>query len=156
MKIKSTLFNLIILLIIPFGIQAQKGSGRDMDDSKLESYRIAFFTQKLGLSTEESKAFWPVYDKYQGELKSLRMAQREQRKNMRADFEGMSDKDIEKFIDSEIQFRQNDLDLMKKYNSQFKSVLPIRKVALLYKTEEDFKRELLKRLQDRQGPPGKK
>ena len=147
---------LIFALMLSLQIQAQPVRGNSQDESRIESFRIAFITRKLSLSPEESKAFWPVYDKYQAELKSIRQNQRDQRKNLRQDFEDMSDKDIEKFVDSEIQMRQNELDLMKKYNTQFKAILPIRKVALLYKTEEDFKRELLQRLQDRPMAPGRR
>jgi hypothetical protein len=70
----------------------------------------------------------------------------------------MSDPEIEKFVDSEVAFRQAELDVLKKYQVQFKKVLPIRKVAKLIRAEEDFKRELLKRIQDRPegGPPPSK
>jgi hypothetical protein len=73
-------------------------------------------------------------------------------------FDEMSDAEIEKAVDGEIAFRQAELDIQKKYHPQFKKVLPIRKVGRLYRAEEEFKRELLNKLQDnkggrRQGPP---
>ena len=60
----------------------------------------------------------------------------------------MGEKEIEKFVDSELTFRQSELDLLKKYHGQFKQVLPIKKVAMLYRAEEDFKRELLDRIKE--------
>jgi hypothetical protein len=39
--------------------------------------------------------------------------------------------------------------LLKKYATEFKKVLPIKKVVLLFKAENDFKRELLKKLSQR-------
>jgi hypothetical protein len=60
----------------------------------------------------------------------------------------MPDKDVEKAVDTELGFRQNELDLLKKYHGQFKQVLPIKKVAKLYRAEEDFKRELLDRIKE--------
>ncbi|MBK7855460.1 MAG: hypothetical protein IPJ79_11655 [Bacteroidetes bacterium] len=39
--------------------------------------------------------------------------------------------------------------MQKKYHAQFKQVLPSKKVAILYRSEEDFKRELLDRIRER-------
>ncbi len=59
----------------------------------------------------------------------------------------MSDAEVEKMVDQEMAFRQSELDLQKKYHPQFKKVLPIKKVAKMYKAEDDFRRELLNQLQ---------
>jgi len=126
---------------------------------RVESMKIGFITDRLDLSPEEAKTFWPVYNNYSDELAKLRKGRRENIFNARENFDEMSDADIEKTVDNEIIFRQNELEIMKKYHPQFKKILPIRKVAKLYKAEEDFKRKLLEMLQerreDRQGPPPK-
>ncbi len=116
---------------------------------EIEAMKVAFLTRKLDLTPEEAKVFWPVYNQYQDELDGLRENHRKQRRDAKEEMEGMSDKDVEKLVDSEIQFRQNELDILKKYNSQFKSVLPMKKVAKLHRAEEDFKRELIQRIQER-------
>jgi hypothetical protein len=59
----------------------------------------------------------------------------------------MSDADVSKVLEDELVFKQNELNLTKKYLPQFKTVLPVKKVAKLFKAEEDFKTELLKRMQ---------
>jgi len=117
---------------------------------KVEALKIGFITKRLNLTPEEAKNFWPVYNKFQDELEKVRKQRREA---FRPDetFEGMSDAEIEKLVDAEIAQRQAELDIFKKYHPQFKQVLPIRKVALLYKTEEDFKRKLLEMIKERRG-----
>jgi hypothetical protein len=40
---------------------------------------------------------------------------------------------------------------VKKYHNQFKQVLPIKKVAMLYRAEDDFKKELLEKIKERRG-----
>jgi len=125
------------------------GGGPGMKQEKIEAMKVGFITQKLDLSTEEAQKFWPVYNKYQDELKVIR----ESRRN---DIEGksmetMSDKDVEKLIDNELQRRQQEVDLIKKYTVELKKVIPTRKVALLMRLEEDFKREVLKRIQENRG-----
>jgi ABC-type uncharacterized transport system substrate-binding protein len=60
----------------------------------------------------------------------------------------MSDADAEKTLQEMVNFRVSEADLIKKYAAEFKKVLPVKKVVLLYKAENDFKRELLKKLRE--------
>lgn len=115
---------------------------------RVEAMKVGFLTQRLNLTSEEAKVFWPVYNKYQDELEVLRKSRRENLVNAKMNFDEMPEKDVEKAVDSELGFRQHELDLLKKYHSQFKQVLPIKKVAKLYRAEEDFKRELLDRIKE--------
>jgi Spy/CpxP family protein refolding chaperone len=122
---------------------------------EIESMKIGFLTRKLDLTSEEAKAFWPVYNKFQDELEAVRKQRRNDLREFRENKKELTDKDAEKLIDNEITGRQKELDIMKKYHAQFKQILPVKKVLLLYRAEEDFKRELLDRLRDRkEGPPG--
>lgn len=123
---------------------------------EIESMKVAFLTRKLDLTPDEAKTFWPVYNQYQNELETIRDNHRKQRQDAREEMDKLSDKDLEKIVDGEIVFRQSELDVLKKYNTQFKSVLPMKKVAKLYRAEEDFKRELIQRIQERrkEGTPG--
>ncbi|CAN5563358.1 hypothetical protein BH11BAC2_BH11BAC2_16330 [soil metagenome] len=145
----------LLLCLTWFSIQAQSpntdAKSRMKDDRReeIESMKVAFLTRKLSLSPDEAKKFWPVYDQYANELKTLRESRRTRNKDARADFSTMNDKDVEKVVDAEIIFRQQELDIMKKYHAQFKQVLPIKKVALLYSSEEEFKRELIEKIKER-------
>ena len=122
-----------------------------MDDKRenIESMKIGFITNKLSLTPDEAKRFWPVYNTYSDEIKKLRTDRRERMRDAREGFDKMVDKDVEKLIDGEMAFKQQELDVMKKYHSQFKEVLPMKKVALLYRAEEDFKRELIEKIKER-------
>lgn len=113
---------------------------------RVEAMKVGFLTERLNLSVEEAREFWPVYNKMQDELEVLR---KNRRINLRDSLETMSDAEVEKMVDGELSFRQNELDILKKYNPQFKKILPVRKVALLYRAEEDFKRRLLDLIQER-------
>jgi len=116
---------------------------------KIKTMKIGFLTDKLNLSSEEAKTFWPVYNKYQDELEVLRRNHRDNIQSAKKNFDEMTDKEIEKTVDGELAFRQNELDIMKKYNPEFKKILSMKKVAKLYRAEEDFKRQLIEKLQER-------
>jgi Spy/CpxP family protein refolding chaperone len=160
---KSYALCAITLLLMCTITKAQPGGpppGQEDRKEQVESMKIAYITTKLDLTPEEAQVFWPVYNQYRSELDKIREGRRKDMKSAGDDFSGMSDAELEKFVDGEVAFRQSELDVMKKYHSQFKKVLPIRKVAKLYRAEEDFKRELLKRMQhdrrDGGSPPSKK
>jgi hypothetical protein len=142
----KTLKLLIAIISISFFTSsfAQRGEKRRED---IETFKIAFITKRLDLTTDEATKFWPVYDQYQDELKDLRQKNRKTLFNVYQNIETMSDADVSKVLEDELVFKQNELNLTKKYLPQFKTVLPVKKVAKLFKAEEDFKTELLKRMQ---------
>lgn len=113
---------------------------------KLEAYRVAFFTRKMSLSADEAKTFWPVYDAFQVEVQKYRKECRTEVLEAKLNFEKLSDAEVETVVDNIILFKEKEAAVMKAYHLKFKSILPIRKVALLYKAERDFKRELLSQI----------
>ncbi len=121
------------------------GQKRGEKSEKIEAYRVAFFTQKLDLTADESKAFWPVYNDYQKELRELRKAERQLN---RGNYGEMSDQELEEAIEKRFELRQKQLDLEKQYYKKFKAVLPIKKLAKLPRTERAFRSELLKKVKE--------
>ena len=123
------------------------GQKRGEKSEKIEAYRVAFFTQKLDLTADESKAFWPVYNDYQKELRELRKAERQL---SRGNYSEMSDQELEEAIEKRFELRQKQLDLEKQYYKKFKAVLPMKKLAKLPRTERAFRSELLKKVKEQQ------
>jgi hypothetical protein len=121
------------------------GQKRGEKSEKIEAYRVAFFTQKLDLTADESKAFWPVYNDYQKELRELRKAERQLN---RGNYGEMSDQELEEAIEKRFELRQKQLDLEKQYYKKFKAVLPMKKLAKLPRTERAFRSELLKKVKE--------
>jgi len=123
------------------------GGGANRED--IESMKIAYLTKKLDLTPDEAKKFWPVFNQFSEELKSVRSNRRKTGREAKEDFDNLSDKELEKIVDGDIAMRQQELDVIKKYNSQFKQVLPMKKVAALYRAEDDFKKELIEKIKER-------
>jgi hypothetical protein len=149
MKIKHILLILLPALFAGNVLMAQQGDEASDKKDKIEAFKVSFLSQKLKLSPEEARVFWPVYNQYQDELETVRRNWKKETSTVKATIENMTDKEIEKLVDGEIVFRQNEMDVKKKYHIQLKKVLPLRKLAILYRAEEEFKRELLKRIQEK-------
>jgi hypothetical protein len=114
---------------------------------KIEQYRIAFITKEVNLTIEESKLFWPVYNKYRDELEAIRNNNKVDLDNI--DYSKLSDEEAEKKAKEIFALKQAELDIQKKYYTEFKKVLPTAKVLRLMKADADFKKQLVKLLQER-------
>lgn len=125
---------------------AQKGG-------KVEALRIAYITERLKLTAEEAKTFWPVYNRMRAELTELRQRYKYVLKAEPEDLERKSEADSERMIADLSAFKQGQVDIYKKYNAEFRKIISAKRILLLYKAEEDFKRELIKRLQDQSNRP---
>ena len=145
-KIKNmkNLWIAVLLVFIPAILKAQERSGRS---EEIESYKIAYLTQKLDLSPTEAKVFWPIYNEWQKELRGLRS---ERNKNVIShrntdEIEELSDTEIHSLITNEINYKQRNLNIEKKYYNKLKSSLPLKVVGKYYRAQETFKKELLNR-----------
>lgn len=164
LNIPKALFLLAIIIVSnfataqppppPLGPPPPKDHTQNDKRENIEAQKVAFLTKKLDLTPEEAQKFWPVYNQYDDKLQELRKKRREDMKNAKENFDALTDKEIEQLVDNEIAFRQKELDIQKEYHGKFKSLLPIKKVAQLYRADEEFKRFLLKELKDRK-PPAK-
>jgi len=137
------LFGLIVLLAFSLKNFAQPGKG------KIEAMKIGFFTERLSLTSDEASKFWPVYNKYNSETEALRKNMRGRMMEEMNDLPNMSDAEAEKALNELVALKISEADLLKKYSVEFRKVLPVKKVIMLYKAENDFKRELLNKLQER-------
>jgi hypothetical protein len=135
----------IILLLITTGITTIFAQRHGASNEKIESFQVAFFTQKLNLTDNEAKAFWPIYNQYKVESKVLR---EKQRKLLKSDFSGISDKELDKLVAKRFEIKQKQLDLEKQYHLKFKKVLPMEKIARLPHVERAFRSALLKKMRE--------
>ena len=148
-KLIYTLFFSFLCLFSYESVIAQAGGGRGERMKDIESMKIAFITKRLSLTPEEAKVFWPVYDEYSTEMKSVRENRVSNLKEAKGEIDNLSDKEVDNIIADDIALRQQEVDILKKYHPRFKQVLPIKKVAKLFKAEEEFKRELLEKIRER-------
>ncbi len=146
-KMKTVFFSLFLMLGV--AVSAQDETDQKARRERMESMRVGFLTKHLELGREEAQVFWPVYNEYQASMNGLRMERRKTFMEARNNMDEMSDAEVEKLVDREIAFRQKELDIRKKYHSEFKEVLAIKKLGKLYKLETEFKMEILKQAREK-------
>lgn len=132
----------LFFLALPAVLWAQRPKSEE-----IESMKIAFFTNKLDLSPEEAKTFWPIYNDMQAEQSNLRKERMQKMISFKKveEIDDLSDSQVQNLITSEFDFKQRELNLEKKYYNKLRSALPIKTVGKYYRAQEAFKRELLKK-----------
>lgn len=138
---------IFIVLFSYFSIFGQGEGGPNKE--RIEAMRVGFITKRLNLTTEEAQKFWPIFNQYSAEMDKLREDSRLMKKAAKEGFTTMSDKEVEQVSDEFILQKRKEWEVSDKYHKEFKKVLPIRKVAALYKAERDFKLHIIKELRDR-------
>ncbi len=139
--------NLSFVLCFMFlSVNAFAQGGPRFDNEKIEAAKVTFLTQKLGLSAEEAKVFWPIYNDYQREQNAFRKAHHQKMISFRKvkDIDEMTDSEVQSLIYNDFDYKQKDLNIEKKYYNKLKAGLPIKMVGKFYRAQEAFKMELLK------------
>ncbi len=137
---------MLFVLLISIGSVASAQQNNDRRD-EIESYKIAYLTQKMDLTPEEAKVFWPIYKNWQNEQMTIRK-ERAQNMNSYRRIDDLSDAEVQKLIANELNIKQRSLNIEKKYYNQLKSSLPIKTIGKYYRAQETFKKELLNRYKD--------
>ena len=125
--------------------QAEKG--KKPSKEKIKAMKVGYITEKLDLTIEEAQQFWPIYNEFDAKMEGVRKSMRKTRKPSKP-LDEMTDGEVEKMINAHDDLRQKELDTHKEYHLKFKAVLPIKKVAKLYKADHDFKRDLLRKIKN--------
>ncbi len=137
---RKWIFSLVIVLVAAMTMQAQP-EGRPVQE-RIQALRTAFITNRLNLTPEEAQQFWPLFNQFEAEQKKIRDKYRPSK-----DLMAMTDAEAERFINNHVELEQEMLNLKKDYMQRMRKVLPVRKVAMLMRIEQDFREHLVENLQ---------
>lgn len=133
--------SIIILFFISAGLFAQPDR-----HEKIRTLKIAYITEELSLTSSEAEKFWPIYNDHDSKINELRRSERHDiGPKLRDGFDALSDEDADALIDRWLQIESETLKLHQELVLNLRKVLPPKKILLLRKAEDDFKRKLLER-----------
>lgn len=139
----KTIWMLAVIAFAPLLTVAQDTETRD----KIEAARIAFITERLELTPEQAEKFWPLYREYNQERATLRKEFNEARQGMRD--KDLTEEESKRLIELGLQFKDRETQLQRTYSERLARVITNRQLLQLRKSEEDFRRMLLQRLERR-------
>jgi hypothetical protein len=108
--------------------------------TRIDAARAAYITERLGLTTEESEKFWPIYREFADKRNNIRSEYRDARRG---------GKDETELVDLGLKLKQQELDLEKDYSGRMMRVISAQKLIELRGAERDFTRIILQQIQQR-------
>ena len=140
-KTTMYLFVLLVMNLTAANTFAQAPQQPTDKGERIEQLRIAFISHELNLSPQEGQRFWPVYNQYRNDLKTMHQ-------NFKMNPNGQMD------ANQQLDFEQKKLDLKKKYKNEFEGALGKDKVNQLYNLEHKFQEKLKDMREQRQQQQG--
>lgn len=146
MKYLNRFILLVLLLVCTIVTKAQQPDSNK--EQIIKSQKIAFFTDKIGLTPAEAEVFWPIYNSYWAKKNSI-IADRKDKMSYFANHnENMSNQEMIKYADQYIGYEMELAKLLDEYHDKFKEILPIEKVMKIYLADYEFKTYLLQMIRE--------
>lgn len=122
---------------------AQTGRPQDKREN-VEAAKVAFLTDKMSLTSEQSQKFWPLYNEYESKRRDLVRAYRS---GYREDVDQLSEQEAKARIDGMFVTREKELELEKEYVARYQRVISPNQIIKLYRSEREFTKLLLQKLE---------
>lgn len=145
-KYIQSLVLISLFLVLSSSLEAQEIKSDSDKQQEIKSQKIAFFTDKIGLTPDEAQVFWPIYNAYWDKKNSIIADRKEKMTNFAEHSEGMSNEEMIQYADQYIHYEMELASLLDEYHKKFKKILPIDKVMKIYLADYQFKTYLLKKI----------
>jgi hypothetical protein len=140
---------IILFISISFIINTVNSQDSNLSKEKFDAYKKLYLTDKLSLDPETETEFWIAYKKYEDSLTKLI---RNHRANFRKDLRNSSpsDEEFNNFINNYMSYEKKKIDMRANLISELKEVMSLRKTYMLFRYEDDFRREMMEKLRESQ------
>jgi hypothetical protein len=138
----------LLFLGLPFIALAQAPDDLLPENEQIRAQRIAFITQRLQLTAEESAHFWGIETEHNEQRRSITSRYRAQLKT-----QPTSETEAETIIASRFAMEQELLDLRKRTHARYREKISPLKLVQLPQAEKEFRRNLLRQLRRQGNPP---
>lgn len=122
--------------------------GREEMRNRIKAQKVAFITEKLSLTVEESEGFWPIYNTFEETTNSIKRNDLRSIKHKMRNSPDLSKAEADALLDKLIK-AENDMHNAKlKMFNDLKKVISSEKIIRLRAAEDEFNRKLLEKLRE--------
>ncbi len=152
MRRKLFLIGLLSVFTLSIFAQERTGEKRKADFEKFKAKRTEYISNAVGLTPEESSAFWPLCDQLQEKKFQLN---KELRKEMRALFQKEksgqkpTQEEYARVVKMTVDVKAKEAELEKEYLEKFETVLTPEKIFKYQRAEMKFARTMFDQSGDR-------
>jgi hypothetical protein len=115
---------------------------------KIKAEKVAFLTTQLTLTSAEAEKFWPIYNEMEKQRWDAQKARRELENKVTEAEETLSESEVIKLTREFAGSMAKEGALMSGYNEKLLKVLPAKKVLKLYKAENEFRMNMIRKYRD--------
>ncbi len=125
------------------------GPRMKVPSEKIQMERIAYFTEKIGLTPEEAQVFWPIYNEMDAKRTALFEEKASITRRFMKESDDIDEKQLDELLNRLVAGQQQEAQLPAEYNAKFRKVLSAKKVMNLYVAEMGFRTYLLQKMRGR-------
>lgn len=140
---KKQIITLVLCLVAGVTFAQHHGGG------KLDELKKEYFKEQLELTDAEAEKFFVMYDKYQEEKEILKMEQRLEFKKFQAKTNPTEDESKD-FITRMILLQEKEVELLRRYTTDFEKIIGAERTAKLFIVEVEFKMKMIHEWKGRQ------
>ena len=119
-----------------------------ISSEKIDAYKKIYLTQRLNLDQKNESKFWKAYNIYQDSLKENYRQRRLKYRTINLDSSNFSEKEYEQYIADFMDYEKRKIDLRAKLIVDLKEFMSLKKTGKLFRLEDEFRREMMKKLQE--------
>lgn len=138
------MFSLLLGLSMTLSTQAQS----EENLKRIESARIGLITERLGLTPDQAKQFWPLYKEFSTQRMAIRRDFEEAKRNH--DPSTASEEENRRLLSLGTEVKERELSLERTYADRLLQVIDSRQLVQLRRAEDDFRKMILRKIQERQ------
>lgn len=152
---KQFKYLLITLLFVGFGLKANAQRGDRYE--KIKAMRVAYYTDKLALSSQDAEKFWPIYNDYLKKDYKLRIEEYKEIKDKikQEGVDNLSESEANNLLDKMIVLEAKRAEERSKLIKNLRNVISVKKILQLKKVEDDFNRQLFRQLKNNRSKKNK-
>lgn len=137
----------LLFLVATLSLSAQE----KQDWEKIKSLKIAFITERLNLTPKEAQSFWPIYNEHQAEKEGFYRQERFEIGSEIKKLDALSDERAKELLVRMQRLEGEKYKAEKSYIEKISKTISAKKTILLMRSEEDFKRQLIKQYRHGKG-----
>jgi hypothetical protein len=115
---------------------------REAQTRRVQLIKENFIVRELALTPDEAVKFLHIYRSYQNALGEIRRLKRVNNSSLQSDGRAQLDRDL--------SYDRKLIDTKEFYQNEFLKLMPPEKVSKMYKSEQTFKDEIFRNLNERQ------
>lgn len=126
--------------------------GEEMSESvreNIERQKVAYLSNELRLTEQEASEFWPRYNNHVKAKQMLRESGRELRMKGKEMERGGDMQSYDEVMNIKFENQRNAIQIDEEFYKSIREVLPPEKIMGFYRAEKDFKREMMRSMNER-------